>query len=139
MKVLIWIFTFIIGSIVNTLIGMAIGIRAGSILLYIVEFYIAKNLCQKWDEHMQDKNRNDHSTVSSPVANDTDEPLITAPHVPVVEKSVPLPEENSSAVRFCRKCGAKLVDNAQFCRKCGTAVIVVEEKHVVIMRDNEVW
>lgn len=126
MKVLIWISTFIIGSILNTFIGMATGIRAGSVLLYIVEYYIAKKLCQKWDEHKQEKNENDRSTASSPVTNDADQPQITAPQAPVIEKSTPMPVENSSAVRFCRKCGAKLVDNAQFCRKCGTAVIVVE-------------
>ena len=28
-------------------------------------------------------------------------------------------------VRFCRKCGEKLIDGSKFCRKCGTEVIEV--------------
>lgn len=127
MKVLIWISTFIIGSILNTFIGMATGIRAGSVLLYIVEYYIAKKLCQKWDEHKQDKSENDCPADSAPATNVADEPHKTAPQAPVIEESTLLSVENSSTAHFCRKCGAKLVDNAQFCRKCGTGVIVVEE------------
>lgn len=26
-------------------------------------------------------------------------------------------------IRFCRKCGAKLIDGSMFCRKCGTEII----------------
>lgn len=26
-------------------------------------------------------------------------------------------------IRFCRKCGEKLVDNSRFCRKCGTEIV----------------
>lgn len=35
--------------------------------------------------------------------------------------------ENSNKIRFCRKCGNKLLANAKFCNKCGTEVINEEE------------
>ena len=50
MKILIWFLTIVIGTIINTLLGYAIGVQAGAVLLYLVEFYIAKKLCEKWDE-----------------------------------------------------------------------------------------
>lgn len=34
---------------------------------------------------------------------------------------------DSSKIRFCRKCGEKLIDNSIFCRKCGTEIVNVEE------------
>lgn len=55
MKVLIWALTFIIGACVNTLIGYATGIRVGSMLLFLAEWYIAKKLCEKWDVHKKKK------------------------------------------------------------------------------------
>ena len=54
MKILIWVLAFFIGTIINTLLGYAIGIQAGAVLLYIAEFYIAKKLCEKWDEHKEE-------------------------------------------------------------------------------------
>ncbi len=37
-------------------------------------------------------------------------------------------------VRFCRKCGEKLIDNSQFCRKCGTEI--VEEPAITIVEQE---
>lgn len=34
-------------------------------------------------------------------------------------------------VRFCRKCGEKLIDSSKFCRKCGTEI--VEEPAIAIV------
>ena len=31
--------------------------------------------------------------------------------------------DKTDEIRFCRKCGNKLLDGAKFCNKCGTAVI----------------
>lgn len=53
MKVIIWILTIFIGSFLNSLLAYAVGIKAGAFLLYIVEFYVAHKLCEKWDEHKQ--------------------------------------------------------------------------------------
>lgn len=39
------------------------------------------------------------------------------------------PIADTDRIRFCRKCGEKLLDRSQFCRKCGTeAVEVLAEK-----------
>lgn len=38
---------------------------------------------------------------------------------PVVET----PTDIVESIRFCRKCGEKLIDNSNFCRKCGTEII----------------
>lgn len=55
-------------------------------------------------------------------------PVISAEHVTNLgEKSyVNVQEEigvNGNEIRFCRKCGEKLIDNSQFCRKCGTQIV----------------
>ena len=47
---------------------------------------------------------------------------------PKVVKSTAVDSENTSLddtdiVRYCRKCGNKLLANAKFCNKCGTEVI----------------
>ena len=65
MKFIIWVLTFFIGTIINTLLGYALGIEAGAVLLYIAEFYIAKKLCEKWDEHKKDnQQKNDEHILS---------------------------------------------------------------------------
>ena len=43
----------------------------------------------------------------------TEEPVITT-----AEKNV-----KADQIRFCRKCGEKLIDGSRFCRKCGTEVV----------------
>ena len=47
------------------------------------------------------------------------------PSVPtrVTEQSKPTIEVDK--VRFCRKCGEKLIDSSRFCRKCGTEIVEV--------------
>ena len=67
MKVIIWILTLFIGSFVNILIGNALGIRAGALLLYIGEYFIARKLCEKWDDHVAQKaSRKRESVNESP-------------------------------------------------------------------------
>lgn len=33
------------------------------------------------------------------------------------------PIVDTDRIRFCRKCGEKLIDNSRFCRKCGTEIV----------------
>lgn len=33
------------------------------------------------------------------------------------------PIVDADKIRFCRKCGEKLIDNSRFCRKCGTEIV----------------
>lgn len=48
-------------------------------------------------------------------------PVITQPTV--TPQSTPT--SNAPQVRFCRKCGAKLLERSKFCPKCGTEVVEV--------------
>ena len=40
-----------------------------------------------------------------------------------VESNIDEPVSSVAQIRFCRKCGEKLVENSRFCRKCGTEII----------------
>ena len=102
MKVLIWIGCFLVATILNTLLGYATGFKAGYLVFYFAVCFVAKKLCNKWDEHKEAKeNRKKAVTSASDEIND---------------------------IRFCRKCGEKLLDGSQFCSKCGTEVITNEER-----------
>lgn len=111
MKVLIWILTFLIGSILNTLLGYAIGIKAGAFLLYIVEFYIAKKLCEKWDQRKAQKQAEENSQQS-----------VFVPEKPVTASVDVVPETTERKIQFCRRCGTKLIEGSAFCSKCGTPI-----------------
>jgi ribosomal protein L40E len=50
MKVLIWIGCFLVASILNTILGYATGIKAGYLVFYFAVYFVAKKLCNKWDE-----------------------------------------------------------------------------------------
>lgn len=113
MKVLIWIMTFVIGSILNTLLGYAIGIKAGAVLLYIVEFYIAKKLCEKWDQH---KNQRQSTNKSSQTVEEKPKPIAVEVERDTFSK---LPERK---IQYCRSCGSKLIDGSEFCSNCGTQI-----------------
>lgn len=101
MKVLIWIGCFLVATILNTILGYATGIKVGYLLFYFAVYFVAKKLCSKWDEHKENKAMRKAASAPKP------QPTAT----------------NVDQVRFCRKCGEKLIDNSQFCRKCGTEVI----------------
>ena len=108
MKVLIWFLCIFANALITTLIKEA-GVILGAIptvILYGATFWLARTLCKKWDEHKENK---------------------------AVKQNVPVqavqtaPADTTEQVRFCRKCGEKLLDNSQFCRKCGTAIKVEEQ------------
>lgn len=105
MKFLIWFGCFIVASILNTILGYATGIKAGYLIFYFAVVFVAKKLCAKWDEHKEAKKKQKRSaqSVTQPIHNT---------HVPSL-----------SEVRFCRRCGEKLIDNSCFCSKCGTEII----------------
>lgn len=110
MKVLIWILTFFIGTVINTLIGYATGVRAGGVLLYIVEYFIAKKLCEKWDES--------HPSETSDTT-DGSSSLNTAI------------EDTDPSKRFvCKKCGNYSSGWYQTCPHC-SAVGTMEKTTVV--------
>ncbi|MBQ8495108.1 MAG: zinc ribbon domain-containing protein [Clostridia bacterium] len=103
MKILIWILCFFVNSFITTLIKTEIGINLGAIptiLMYAATFWLARTLCKKWDEHRENK-------------------AIQAETCAMKEVAV----DNSDRIRFCRRCGERLIDGSQFCRKCGTEVV----------------
>lgn len=122
MKVLIWFLTFFLGSILNGLLGYATGIYAGAVLLYIVEYYIGKRLCEKWDMHKQKKAESKMVAHPAQVVSGTDERFASLLQDSTVEKRLSELKVESGTVHLCRKCGAELAEDAKFCRKCGTKV-----------------
>ena len=100
MKVLIWILTIFIGTLLNNLIGQATGIKAGAMLLYLGEFFIARMLCEKWDEHLAKKasrERGDIADVAQDVQPSLNKTMLGTSNDyrdnEIVQESV-LPEKN---------------------------------------------
>ena len=138
MKVVIWISTFFVGAIVNTLIGYATGIKFGAVLLFIIEFFIARKLCELWDKRST-KGNNDSANSNSKssemsVPADTIYPpkdivsQSSTENTAETEITFDTKDDNSGndpvpdRPMFCRKCGAKLFEDSLFCNKCGTQI-----------------
>lgn len=68
MKVLIWICVFFLGGIVNLFFQGINGITERAVLamgLFLLEFYTAKMLCKKWDEHKSNKEKAEDAVLES--------------------------------------------------------------------------
>lgn len=57
MKVFIWIGCIFVATLLNTLLGDIIGIKAGYMVFYFVVCFVAKKLCDKWDEYKEAKEK----------------------------------------------------------------------------------
>lgn len=55
MKVLIWIGCFVVATILNTLLGYATGVKVGYLIFYFGVYFVARNLCNKWDDYREFK------------------------------------------------------------------------------------
>ncbi len=110
MKVLIWIGCFFVATILNTILGYATGVKVGYLIFYFAVFFVAKKLCNKWDEHKEAKAEQKKAAQQNSVV--------------IEEKTEAI---DTDQVSFCRKCGEKLIDNSQFCRKCGIELKVEEQ------------
>ena len=106
MKVLIWIGCLFVATILNTILGYATGVKVGYLIFYFAVYFVANKLCNKWDEHKEAK---------------AEQKKVFQNKNFVVEDKIEIVVEDQ--VRFCRKCGQKLIDNSQFCRKCGTQIV----------------
>lgn len=94
MKFLIWFLCILANAIITVLINNA-GIILGGIpsaLMFAATFGLARTLCKKWDAHKEYGG---------------------------MEKDI-LRADNQ--IRFCKKCGERLLENSKFCRKCGAEV-----------------
>lgn len=98
-KVLIWIGCFFATTLLNVLLVLVTGYRAGFLPLYFAMFILPKKLCNKYEQHKEVK-----AMVKKAVAS----------------SSVSAIETNN--IQYCKKCGKKLLDNSRFCRNCGTEV-----------------
>lgn len=77
MKVLIWVSCFFVFTLLNEIIGYAIGIKAGYLVLYLVCAAAAKALCNKWNNR-QGNTQDTKPKKSKPAAE------------PAVSKAVPV-------------------------------------------------
>ena len=96
MKVIIWCGCFLIATGINVIIGYAIGIRAGAVVMYLIIGAVARALCKKWDEHKAAK-----KTAKSNAVWDKENSTET----------VNILSENA----VCNNCGAKLLAGSRFC------------------------
>ena len=108
MKILIWVLCAFANGFITTLLkdnGMYLGAIPPA-ALWGGTIFLARTLCKEWDDHKRRK-----QSTSVPPANSNPVPVSTpaANHTP--------------QVLFCRKCGAKLIENSQFCRKCGAKIV----------------
>lgn len=130
MKVLIWLLCFFVNGLITTLIresGVILG-AIPTVILFASTMWLARTLCQKWDEHKW--------VIESKKKSSAQQKNI------VVEESAKITDANQ--VRFCRKCGEKLIGNSKFCRKCGTEIVVVDKINnatpsVVNQTSDTIW
>lgn len=94
MKVLIWIGCFFVATILNTILGYATGVKVGYLIFYFAVYFVAKKLCNKWDKYIEIKTGKKKTKIAE-----------------------------MDKIRFCRRCGATLLENSKFCRKCGTEIV----------------
>lgn len=146
MKVLIWFGCYFVATIFNTILGYATGFRIGYLVFYLVVGFVAKKLCNLWDEHKAYKEikkrlaaqghpyangygyqgQYSGSTYPSPMAGwrcacGRFHPKYESSCVCGKSKFNNLQLE-ADKICFCRKCGDKLLDSSRFCRKCGAEV-----------------
>lgn len=138
MKALIWIGCILGYAILQSAFkcnGLTLGFIPTALLFWLT-WWIARTLCKKHDEH----NRNDsvHGEVTDKPSESYKSRFTECPkcgYIAVFEKECPqcsfvlpteIQEDNTSQtpqILFCRKCGAKLLANAQFCKECGTEIM----------------
>ncbi len=99
MKALIWFLSLLAYGLISAFFKQ-IGVTLGFIPTVIIvgsTLLLARTFCQKWDERMAVKNK----------------PL---------SKAGSIKQNCDDNIRFCRKCGERLIIGGKFCRKCGTQV-----------------
>lgn len=109
MKVLIWFGCIFVATMLNTLLGYATGVKVGYVIFYFGVYSVARRLCDKWDKHKSKKTENNKTYALK--------------NQPIIEPTTNATNE----IRFCRKCGEKLIDSSKFCRKCGAEIVEIDE------------
>ena len=152
MKVLIWFGCIFVATILNTLMGYVTGFKIGYVIFYFCVYSAARRLCKKWDERKEAKKKQkelddlakahdadvdnrmrvgsgNHGSVASEWKcvcgkSKSDAVEETNPNIAASQPSA-LDVQKCDQIRFCRKCGEKLIDKSRFCRICGTQVIEI--------------
>lgn len=94
MRALIWIGCIFANAIITTLFkqnGIILG-AIPTVLLYLGAVYLARYLCELWDERKTKKK--------------------------IQEGKESFKHNNS----FCKECGQRLIEHGKFCNKCGAEV-----------------
>ncbi len=124
MKLLIMGLCLLVLTIVTVAIRAAGVVLGGlpTVILYAVFFFLPVSILgKKWDEKKETKRAireiQEHST--SKTEGESRDIKITGEASGSKENG----KESSMEVRFCRKCGEKLIPGSSFCRQCGTRVI----------------
>ena len=82
---------------------------------------------RKIESYEKDFLMKQYMSNDSPVILERDEPepSNTPEKMDTVKEEIAneIQENSSNKISYCRKCGAKLDENARFCRKCGTEII----------------
>ena len=65
-----------------------------------------------------DSPKNELSAKDCATSVSIDTPTLAPTHAPVYRTSIPAVKEQAE-IRFCRKCGTRLLDQSRFCHKCG--------------------
>ena len=76
-----WLSCLFVFTLLNEIIGYAIGIKAGYLVLYLVCAAVAKSLCKKWDNH-QGNTQDTKSEKSKPAAEPKAAPVAAPPAAP---------------------------------------------------------
>lgn len=184
MKILIWVLCLFVASMINTVLGYLTGFKAGYLVLYLVIVFVAKKLCEKWENYKTKKTNKDISDNvtecrecgykgnyygecpqcgyrksilnynSQAYILDTDseeaecEEIKKTPESnseveynvqlekaeniefnidkPIIENKT-IKTDKAPKILFCRKCGARLLEDSEFCHKCGLRVIKEEK------------
>ena len=130
MKVLIWAGMYIVIAIINEFVGLAIGIKAGFVILFAITFFVSRSLCEKWDNHKKEKKSIKEEAERILECNYCGyEGKNISEVCPRCGKYIkPNSHREKEIIKknveicFCRRCGAKLLEKAEFCNKCGTEV-----------------
>lgn len=169
MKVLIWIGCIFVASILNAILGEITGFKIGYLLFYLGVSFLARKLCQKWDEHKEAKAQKKRIAEAVEALRGKDRGFsssatsgwqcVCGRFHPLYETSCvcgkskfdaaeqPKPiavtaqppaafEQKNQQIRFCRRCGEKLIDDSRFCRMCGEEVITGENKSDFVRNDD---
>ncbi len=120
-KALIWIACILVATILNTLLGYATGVKAGYLVFYFAVYFVAKKLCDKWDEHLEVKKRKTNCSSST---NSPDSNTIPNTDLSAISKS------NLSSRRkiCCPSCQTYNSHKARICSSCGEPLVGLKEK-----------